>query len=98
MKPLPAAPFPTRIQSQLISCSRSWTPCELVGDVREFGLDRETEPMFYSLGAGPTVTLIVKPASLDPAGIDDAVAIVASSLGTGAYRPRSHTQAPPASW
>ncbi|MFN7997624.1 MAG: ABC transporter permease [Bryobacteraceae bacterium] len=45
----------------------------VVGDVRDFGLDRETEPTFYTLGAGPTVTLVVKAASLDPSRLRAAV-------------------------
>jgi len=32
----------------------------IVGDVRDFGLDQETEPTFYSVGAGPVMTLLVK--------------------------------------
>jgi putative ABC transport system permease protein len=32
----------------------------LVGDVRDLGLDREAEPMFYSIATGPSMTLLLK--------------------------------------
>jgi putative ABC transport system permease protein len=32
----------------------------VVGDVRDLGLDQETEPMFYSISTGPVMTLLVK--------------------------------------
>jgi predicted permease len=34
----------------------------VVGDVREFGLDRECEPAVYGIAAGPVMTLVVKTA------------------------------------
>jgi predicted permease len=43
----------------------------VVGDVRDFGLDREVEPTFYGLGAGPTMTVVAKCAS--PAGLRAAI-------------------------
>jgi len=35
----------------------------IVGDVREFGLDHEVEPTFYSISTGPVMTLLIKTAS-----------------------------------
>ncbi|HXK06221.1 MAG TPA: ABC transporter permease [Verrucomicrobiae bacterium] len=32
----------------------------VVGDVREFGLDREVEPAIYGVGVGPVMTVVVK--------------------------------------
>ena len=32
----------------------------VVGDVRDFGLDHEAEPMFYGISTGPVMTLLVK--------------------------------------
>ena len=32
----------------------------VVGDVRDFGLDHEAEPMFYGISSGPVMTLLVK--------------------------------------
>lgn len=32
----------------------------VVGDVREFGLDQDVEPMFYSISTGPVMTLVIK--------------------------------------
>jgi hypothetical protein len=45
----------------------------VVGDVREFGLDPEGEPTFYTLGAGPTITPVVKGASLEPSRLRAAI-------------------------
>jgi MacB-like periplasmic core domain len=59
----------------------------VIGDVREFGLDREAEPTFYSLGAGPTVTLIVKAASLDPAAVRGAIQAVDPEIAVAGIQP-----------
>ncbi len=32
----------------------------VVGDVRELGLDQETDPMFYSISTGPVMTLLIQ--------------------------------------
>ena len=44
----------------------------VVGDVRDLGLDREVEPMFYVVSTGPVMTLLVKTRS-DPARFAAAV-------------------------
>jgi putative ABC transport system permease protein len=59
----------------------------IVGDVREFGLDRETEPAFYTLGASPAMTLIVKADSLDPAAIRAAIQSADPDIAVGTIRP-----------
>jgi hypothetical protein len=59
----------------------------VVGDVRKFGLDRETEPTFYSLGAGPTMTLVVKAASLDPSTLRAAIQSVDPDIPVGDVHP-----------
>lgn len=59
----------------------------VVGDVREFGLDRETEPTFYSLGAGPTMTLVVKAASLDPSTLRAAIQSIDPDIPVGEVHP-----------
>jgi predicted permease len=58
----------------------------VVGDVREFGLDREVESAFYTLGASPAMTLLVKAASLDPAALRAAVQAVDPEIAVGAIR------------
>ena len=59
----------------------------VVGDVREFGLDREVESAFYGIGAGPAMTLIVKAAALDPAALRAAIQAVDPDIAVGAIRP-----------
>jgi len=59
----------------------------VVGDVREFGLDREVEPTFYTLGASPAMTLIVKAAALDPAVVRAAIQTVDPDIAVGAIHP-----------
>jgi predicted permease len=59
----------------------------VVGDAREFGLDREVEPTFYGIGAGPTMTLIVKAAALDPAAVRSAVQSIDPDIAVGAILP-----------
>lgn len=59
----------------------------VVGDVRDFGLDREPEPTFYSLGASPAMTLIVRAAALDAAALRKAVESIDSEIAVGTVKP-----------
>jgi hypothetical protein len=62
----------------------------IVGDVREFGLDREADPTFYSLGAGPTMTLVVRAASLDSAALRSTIQAIDPEIAVGDVHPLQH--------
>jgi predicted permease len=59
----------------------------IVRDLREFGLDREAEPTFYSLGTGPTMTLVVRAGSLDSAALRSAIQAVDPEIAVGGAHP-----------
>ncbi len=59
----------------------------VVGDVRDFGLDREAEPTFYQLGASPAMTLLIKAAWLNPAEVRAAIQGVDPEIAVGEVRP-----------
>jgi ABC-type antimicrobial peptide transport system permease subunit len=68
----------------------------VVGDVRDFGLDQEVEPMVYGIAAGPVMTLLVKTQSNPEqfaAAIRAAIQGVDSSLPISKIQPLSRNVA-----